>query len=203
MKIRKPIDDRFAATRRPRCARSRDSAISRRPSSITSGPKGPSDVKAVYRAVGPPRGITLNTVQSAMAREKVSHAYVYSPRHSREELGARVVQDVVARLLEGEATPVLEALVDLAVRTDEATLDRLGQLIALHAVRLATGPPRAGKDGRNDFAAPDGIALSQDDREIASTSCPKLSSSGASDEPPSAWPAWTARASKRQHDPLA
>lgn len=100
---------------------------------------GPSDVKAVHRSVGAPRRITLNTVQSAMerlfrkgllAREKVSHAYVYSPRHSREELGARVVQDVVARLLRGEAAPVLEAFVDLAARTDEANLDRLELLIA-------------------------------------------------------------------------
>lgn len=100
---------------------------------------GPSDVKAVHRSIGAPRHITLNTVQSAMerlfrkgllAREKVSHAYVYSPRHSREELGARVVQDVVARLLRGEAAPVLEAFVDLAARTDEGNLDRLELLIA-------------------------------------------------------------------------
>lgn len=100
---------------------------------------GPSDVKAVHRSVGAPRRITLNTVQSAMerlfrkgllAREKVSHAYVYSPRHSREELGARVVQDVVARLLRGEAAPVLAAFVDLAARTDEGNLDRLELLIA-------------------------------------------------------------------------
>ena len=100
---------------------------------------GPSDVKAVQRAVGAPRRITLNTVQSAMerlfrkgllAREKVSHAYVYSPRHTREELGARMVEEVVSRLLKGEAVPVLEAFVDLAARTDEANLDRLERLIA-------------------------------------------------------------------------
>jgi predicted transcriptional regulator len=100
---------------------------------------GPCDVKAVHRAIGAPRGITVNTVQSAMerlfrkgllAREKVSHAYVYSARHTREELGARVVEDVVGRLLKGEADPVLEAFVDLAARTDEANLDRLERLIA-------------------------------------------------------------------------
>lgn len=100
---------------------------------------GASDVKAVHHSIGEPRGITLNTVQSAMerlfrkgllTREKVSHAYVYSPRQSREELGARVVQDVVARLLRGEAAPVLEAFVDLAVRTDASNLDRLEELIA-------------------------------------------------------------------------
>ncbi|MFY3742502.1 BlaI/MecI/CopY family transcriptional regulator [Anaeromyxobacter sp. Red801] len=100
---------------------------------------GRCDVKAVYRAIGAARGITLNTVQSTMerlfrkgllAREKVSHAYVYSPRHSREELGARAVQDVIGRLLQGEAAPLLEAFVDLAARTDTANLDRLEKLIA-------------------------------------------------------------------------
>lgn len=101
--------------------------------------KGPSDVKAVHHTLGARRGITLNTVQSTMerlfrkgllAREKVSHAYVYSPRHTREELGARVVEEVVARLLKGETAPVLEAFVDLAARTDAANLDRLERLIA-------------------------------------------------------------------------
>src|SRR6266545_4001116 len=76
---------------------------------------GPCDVKAVHRTLGSRRGITLNTVQSTMerlfrkgllVREKVSHAYVYSPRHTRE------------------------AFVDLAARTDEANLDRLERLIA-------------------------------------------------------------------------
>lgn len=100
---------------------------------------GPCDVKAVHRALGAPRGITLNTVQSAMerlfrkgllTREKVSHAYVYSPRQSREEHGAQVVQDVVSRLLDGEAIPVLQAFVDVAARSDAANLDRLERLIA-------------------------------------------------------------------------
>jgi predicted transcriptional regulator len=97
------------------------------------------DVKAVHRTLGSRRKITLNTVQSTMerlfrkgllAREKVSHAYVYSPRQTREELGARVVEEVVSRLLQGEAVPVLEAFVDLAARTDAANLDRLERLIA-------------------------------------------------------------------------
>jgi len=100
---------------------------------------GPCDVKAVHRTLGSRRGITLNTVQSTMerlfrkgllAREKVSHAYVYSPRHTREELGARMVEEVVSQFLKGEAAPTLAAFVDLAARTDEANLDRLERLIA-------------------------------------------------------------------------
>jgi len=100
---------------------------------------GPCDVKTVHGALGPSRGITLHTIQSTMerlfrkdllAREKVSHAYVYTPRHTREELGARMVEDLVSRLLKGEAFPMLEAFVDLAARTDAANLDRLERLIA-------------------------------------------------------------------------
>lgn len=101
--------------------------------------QGPCDVKAAHRALGTRRHITLNTVQSTMERlfrkglldrEKVSHAFVYSARESRAELGARVVEDVVARLMEGEAAPVLAAFVDLAARTDRANLDELERLIA-------------------------------------------------------------------------
>lgn len=101
--------------------------------------RGPCDVKAVHRSLGARRGITLNTVQSAMerlfrkglfAREKVSHSYVYSARQTREQLGARAVEEIVSRLLDGEAVPVLEAFVDLAARTDAGNLDRLERLIA-------------------------------------------------------------------------
>ncbi len=100
---------------------------------------GPCDVKAVHRTLGTRRGIALNTVQSTMerlhrkgilAREKVSHAYVYSARQTREELGARMVEEVVSRLLRGEPAPVLAAFVDLAARTDASNLDRLERLIA-------------------------------------------------------------------------
>ena len=41
-----------------------------------------------------------------------------------------MVEDVVGRLLQGEAVPVLEAFVDLAARTDTENLDRLERLIA-------------------------------------------------------------------------
>jgi predicted transcriptional regulator len=100
---------------------------------------GSSEVKRVYAAIGKPRRITLNTVQSTMERlwrkglldrEKVSHAYVYSARHTRAELCARMVEQVVGTVLRGEPATLLSAFVDLAARADRENLDRLEALIA-------------------------------------------------------------------------
>jgi predicted transcriptional regulator len=100
---------------------------------------GPSDVKRMYAAIGKRRRITLNTVQSTMERlwrkglldrEKVSHAYVYSARHTRAELCARMVEQVVGDVLQGEPATLLSAFVDLAARADRGNLDRLEALIA-------------------------------------------------------------------------
>lgn len=100
--------------------------------------EGPVDVKAVHRAVGMKRGISLNTVQSTMERlhrkglldrEKVSHAYVYSAHLSREEYGSRAVEDVLSGLMAGDTEPMMSAFVDFAARTGEETLARLERLI--------------------------------------------------------------------------
>jgi predicted transcriptional regulator len=110
---------------------------------------GPEDVKAVHAAVGKKRRITLNTVQSTMERlhrkglldrEKVSHAYVYTPRLSREAFGSRVVEEVVAQVLGGETEPMLAAFVDVAARAGSEKLERLERLIAKH--RLEHGRKR-------------------------------------------------------------
>ena len=99
---------------------------------------GPVDVKAVHRAIGMKRGISLNTVQSTMERlhrkglldrEKISHAYVYSARLSREEYGSRAVEDVLSGLMAGDTEPMMSAFVDFAARTGEETLARLERLI--------------------------------------------------------------------------
>jgi predicted transcriptional regulator len=100
--------------------------------------EGAADVKAVHRAIGVDRGISLHTVQSTMerlyrkgllAREKVRHAYVYSARLSREEYGSRVVEDVLSELMVGAPEPMMSAFVDFAARTGEETLARLERLI--------------------------------------------------------------------------
>lgn len=100
---------------------------------------GPCGVKAVHRAVGARRRITLNTVQSTMERlyrkgllerEKVSHAYVYSAKESRESFGARVVEEIVSRVLGGETEPMLVAFVNVTARAGKEHLDRLERMIA-------------------------------------------------------------------------
>ena len=102
---------------------------------------GPADVKGVHRVIGPERRIALNTVQSTMerlyrkgllAREKVSHAYVYTPLLSRDDVRARILQDVVARVVGGGTDLMLSTFVDVAARAGEETLDRLERLIAEH-----------------------------------------------------------------------
>lgn len=99
----------------------------------------PADAKSVHRAIGRRRGITLNTVQSTVERlhrkgllhrEKVSHAYVYSPRVSRAELGARMMHGVVRDLVGGELEPVLAAFVDLTAEIGPEELSRLERLVA-------------------------------------------------------------------------
>ena len=96
------------------------------------------DAKQVHDALGKDRGITLNTVQSAMkrlfekgllARRKVSHAHVYSARVTKEELGRTVLGGVVDRFMQGEASMMVAAFVDLVDQAGEEHLDELERLI--------------------------------------------------------------------------
>ena len=100
---------------------------------------GPADVKTLHRRIGLTRGITLNTVQSTMerlhrkgflTREKVSHAYVYSPRLSRAELASRMVSDIVDAVPGSEAESLLAAFVSMVERAGDEQLDRLERMIA-------------------------------------------------------------------------
>ena len=100
---------------------------------------GPLDAKATHRVIGTQRGIGLNTIQSTLERlfrkrllerEKVSHAYVYTPSVGREELMERLIEDVVETFSDGRSEAMLTAFVDLAARVDEENLSRLERLIA-------------------------------------------------------------------------
>jgi predicted transcriptional regulator len=100
---------------------------------------GPADVKDVFRAVGPRRKITSNTVQSTLERlfrkglldrEKVSHAYVYRAALTREAYGATLVSSVVDDVLGRDREAMLSAFVDVAARTGEGALARLEKMIA-------------------------------------------------------------------------
>jgi predicted transcriptional regulator len=89
------------------------------------------DAKAVHQRIGLARGISLNTVQSTLerlhrkqllAREKISHAYVYSPR--------AMIVELVGSLGKAQSSSMLSAFVEFAVRADHSNLDRLEALIA-------------------------------------------------------------------------
>jgi predicted transcriptional regulator len=111
---------------------------------------GSGDVAAVHRSIGQPRSITLNTVQSTLkrlhekgllTRDKVSHAFVYTPKMSREAFRLRLLDKVVAQVMQGEADAMLTAFVDLTERAGEEQLARLARLVA--ARRKASEEGRA------------------------------------------------------------
>jgi len=108
--------------------------------------EGRADAKAIFASIGKPRQITLNTIQSTverlyrkglLTREKVSHAYVYAPRVSREEYGAEIIHGVVRDLLGGKLEPVLAAFVDLTARVGRSELTRLERLVSERKEREA------------------------------------------------------------------
>ena len=103
----------------------------------TSGPLNPG---AVQDLVGAPRGISINTVSSALkrlhqkallAREKVSHAYVYRAVVTRAELQRHLIGEIADQFGDGSGAGVLAAFVDLAEERGEDTLRRLEQMIAV------------------------------------------------------------------------
>lgn len=98
--------------------------------------RGPADAKAVHEALG---SGTLSTVQSTLnrlhrkgllARVKVSHAYRYAARVSRQQFIGLTLQDVIARLSGGKLGPLMAGFVDVAEQIDAETLARLEALIA-------------------------------------------------------------------------
>ncbi|MEE9385503.1 MAG: BlaI/MecI/CopY family transcriptional regulator [Nannocystaceae bacterium] len=100
---------------------------------------GETDVLAAHKAVGKRRGITPNTVGSALerlhrkglaSREKVSHAYRYQPVLTRDAFAARRMLDAVGGSRTLSDTGLLSAFVDLVADEDQASLNRLEALIA-------------------------------------------------------------------------
>lgn len=101
--------------------------------------EGEADVAETHVAIGRSRGISLNTVGSAMERlhrkgllrrRKVSHAFRYEAAIGREEYRARRLVEASGGLRALAGSGVLAAFVDLLADHDEATLERLEKLIA-------------------------------------------------------------------------
>ena len=101
--------------------------------------EGPHNPGAVHERVGAPRGISVNTVSSALKRlvekgllerEKISHAYVYRAVVTRAELQRSLIGAIASQFGEGSDTGFLAAFVDLAQAQGEDTLRELEQMIA-------------------------------------------------------------------------
>lgn len=93
----------------------------------------------VHRHVGEPRGISVNTVSSALKRlyekgllerEKVSHSFVYHARVERAQLQRQLIESIAAQFGEGTHAHFLAAFVDVAEARGEETLRQLEQMIA-------------------------------------------------------------------------
>jgi predicted transcriptional regulator len=100
---------------------------------------GEADVTTTHKAIGAPRGISANTVGSAMerlyrkgllTRRKVSHSYRYSSALDRGAFLARRAADAAGGVRSLAKSGVLAAFVDLVGDADEAALVRLERLIA-------------------------------------------------------------------------
>ncbi len=100
---------------------------------------GESDVIEAHGAVGERRGISVNTVGSALerlykkrlaSRVKVSHAYRYSAALDQDAFRARRLTEVAGGVRALSSEGLLAAFLDLVADTDSAALNRLEDLIA-------------------------------------------------------------------------
>lgn len=100
---------------------------------------GPLNPGAVHDRIGIRRGISVNTVSSALkrlfekgllAREKVSHAYVYRAAITRADLQRQLIGAIGSRFGAHDGSGLLAAFVDVAEQQGEDALRRLEQLIA-------------------------------------------------------------------------
>jgi predicted transcriptional regulator len=105
------------------------------------------DVHGTHAAVGMPRGISPNTVGSALERLykkglleriKVSHAYSYRAALDRETFRARKVVEAAGDLRALGRIGLLAAFVDLVAESDEAALGELERLVRLKREELKT-----------------------------------------------------------------
>jgi predicted transcriptional regulator len=95
---------------------------------------GPADVRTMHRAVGEPRGITPNTIQSTLerlhrkgiaTRRKRGRAYVYDASLTRREWLSNAVEELVRGVPGTRAETLVSAFVDVLERTSEDRLEEL------------------------------------------------------------------------------
>jgi predicted transcriptional regulator len=95
---------------------------------------GPADVAVMHAAVGAPRGIASNTIQSTLERlfrkglaerQKVGRAFEYRACTTRAEWLSRALGDLLEATPGASGDTVLAAFVDLADRAGEEQLAAL------------------------------------------------------------------------------
>lgn len=100
---------------------------------------GEADVHGAHAAVGEARGISPNTVGSALerlhkkglaSREKVSHAYRYRPTMDRDAFRARALTEAAGGVPALAKEGLLSAFVDLVADVDERALEQLERLVS-------------------------------------------------------------------------
>jgi predicted transcriptional regulator len=97
------------------------------------------DVAEVHAAVAAQRGVSVNTVGSALerlhrkklvSRRKVSHAYRYTPDLSPDDFAARQLAESLGTLRSLANRGLVVSFLDLVAEADQATLDQLEEFIA-------------------------------------------------------------------------
>ncbi len=100
---------------------------------------GPLPPGSVHQRVGEARGISVNTVSSALKRlhekgmlerEKVSHSFVYSAAVTRSDLQGQLIAAVTDQFDDPRGGGLLAAFVDFADSIGEETLRELERLVA-------------------------------------------------------------------------
>lgn len=100
---------------------------------------GQGEARALHQRIGAERGNSLSTIQSTLerlhrknllTRERVSHAYVYTPQETREAVMARLIECALGRFTDGRGEGLLAAFSGFAeAATDPAILDQLESMI--------------------------------------------------------------------------
>jgi predicted transcriptional regulator len=90
--------------------------------------RGELDVQEAHRAVGAPRGISLN--KQLVTRTKISHAYRYQAACEREEFVARQILAAAGGSKKLASTGLLASFIDVVTEADRNALDELERLIA-------------------------------------------------------------------------
>jgi len=110
---------------------------------------GPAHVAAMHAAVGEPRGLARNTIQSTLERlarkrladrRKVGRAYEYRARVSRSAWLSRALRNLIDEVPGVDPPLLLSTFVDLVERADAATLEELEALVRKRREEKEGGP---------------------------------------------------------------